>query len=587
MHPHHQHHRLAAPHWVALQRGTCPGAKACLAGRCTSGCLIDGGVVDAGTFEPGAGCGSCNPTGPNGNPNGWTPATGTPPPGACSTGEVCDKGACQAGCFLDNAFVPDGGIDPTGCNACNSGVSTTRSTKLPDQTPCYDGGTYCSVGVCVPDCLIGGALVTAGTADATNVCQSCQPKVDAGSYSPVSDGTSCTSGGNYCQSGACILGCDVQNILYTPGEADAGDLCQVCAASTPGQPVTSLSPATDGTRCNNAGGDYCFSGSCALECLIGGVLLVPDGTVDGGNPNVCCNVSASPNAWTPGFGATSVSPGTGNSPEGIAIGDVSGDGKPDIVVTNYGDGTLSILQGQGGGSFAAQTTVSVGTLPQAVALADFNADTLLDIAVVNNGGSDVTVLLNQGDDGGFTAATYAVGSKPTDIAVGDFQKPGSGDLVVSDSVSGKVGVLLSNGNGTFQAQSTYPAGVTPAGVAVADFNNDGHPDIAVVNSGSSNAMVLVNSGNGSNFTNWATVSVGLLPQAIAAVDLNGNSQPALVIGDSTGTVSASSIPAPACPRPLSRSRSAACQPLLSPATSTGRASSTWPSPTTPDRRSAY
>jgi ankyrin repeat protein len=465
--------------------------------------------------------------------------TGIPDDGGCGAGSVCEHGACTAGCYINGAFVaPNTANGSDSCESCTPAQVVSNWTNATDGTACTgNGGYYCQNGQCENVCDIAGQLLSNGSSDPANTCQSCQTANDPTNWSPVTVGavTCSSNGGNYCVEGSCALACDISGAVLDAGALDTTNGCQSCQ---PSLAATAFSPVTDGTTCST-GGTYCVGGNCANDCQIGGVLLA-DGTIDGGNPNVCCNVAKSPAGWTAGFSAATGSLTTGTSPEGIAIGDLSGDGGQDIVVTNYGDATVGIFYGQGGGTFAAQTTVSVGTLPQAVALADFNGDTLLDIAVANNGSSNVTVLLNQGD-GGFQSAIgspVSVGTKPTSIAVGSFQQPGSNDLVVADSVSGKIGVLLSNGNGTFQGQSTYPAGTTPMAVAVADFNGDSHPDIAVVNSGSSNAMVLVNSGNGSNFSLWATATVGTLPQAIAAVDLAGNSQPDLVVGDSTGTISA-------------------------------------------------
>jgi hypothetical protein len=133
-----------------------------------------------------------------------------------------------------------------------------------------------------------------------------------------------------------------------------------------------------------------------------------------------------------------------------------------------------------------------------VAVGDFNGDGIPDLAVAN--GSAVSVLLGNGDGTFQAPVSYAAGIGPIFVAAGDFNGDGKLDLAVA--ISGGVRVLLGNGDGTFQTTPiSYVAGRTPQAVAVADFNGDGAADLAVANcdsaisAGSNDVSILLNDGS--------------------------------------------------------------------------------------------
>jgi hypothetical protein len=197
--------------------------------------------------------------------------------------------------------------------------------------------------------------------------------------------------------------------------------------------------------------------------------------------------------------ASAVNYAVGNSPHSVAVGDFNGDGVPDLVAANYGDDTVTVLLGIGDGTFTAQPAIAAGSLPSAVAVGDFNNDGFLDIAVADYSGGpgSVSILLGNGNGTFQAAMSSSVGNSPYGIAVADFNGDGLLDVVTANSGSNNVSVLLGNGDGTFQAQATYAVasgGSSAWGVAVGDFNADGSPDIAVASSG--NVSVLMNQGTG-------------------------------------------------------------------------------------------
>jgi hypothetical protein len=185
------------------------------------------------------------------------------------------------------------------------------------------------------------------------------------------------------------------------------------------------------------------------------------------------------------------------------VGDFNKDGVPDLAVANKGEpvlglkGDVSVLLGNGDGSFQAALTFTVGKYPGSVAVGDFDGDGVPDLAVANGGSDSVSVLLGNGDGTFHKARNFATGAHPVSVVVSDFNADGVPDLavVVNASVSGAVGrasVLLGNGNGTFQAAWNFGAGVGPSSAAVSDFNGDGKPDLAVANLVSVNVSVLIN-----------------------------------------------------------------------------------------------
>src|SRR6266852_2860168 len=174
---------------------------------------------------------------------------------------------------------------------------------------------------------------------------------------------------------------------------------------------------------------------------------------------------------------------TGTNPVSVAIGDFNGDGKLDLAVANSSSrsNTVSVLLGNGDGSFQPQTTFATGSTPTSVAIGDFNGDGKLDLAVANANSANVSVLLGNGDGSFQAQTTFATGFIPESVAIGDFNGDGKLDLAVANGGDNNVSVLLGNGDGSFQAQTTFATGTNPQSVAIGDFNGDGERDLAVAN----------------------------------------------------------------------------------------------------------
>ena len=213
---------------------------------------------------------------------------------------------------------------------------------------------------------------------------------------------------------------------------------------------------------------------------------------------------------------------TGNYPFSVAVGDFNGDGKLDLVVANFGGNSVSVLLGNGDGTFQPAVLYAAGSNPISVAVGDFNGDGKLDLAVADYANfSNVSVLLGNGDGTFQPAVSYASGSEARSVAVGDFNGDGQLDLAVANDIGGIVSVLLGKGDGTFQPPVNYFAGASPSSVAVGDFNGDGKLDLAVANNGGGNISVLLGNGDGS-FQTAVNYAVGNAPVTITVGDFNGD-----------------------------------------------------------------
>ena len=228
----------------------------------------------------------------------------------------------------------------------------------------------------------------------------------------------------------------------------------------------------------------------------------------------------------------------GTQPDGIAIGDFRGVGKLDLAVANVQDATVSILLGNGDGTFQPQTVYAVGVGPVSIATADFNGDGKLDLGVANaNGTGTVSILLGNGDGTFQPQNVFSTGSAPGSAVAGDFNGDGNIDLVVVNFNDNTVSILLGNGDGTFQAQSVFPAGSTPNSVITADFNGDGKLDLAVTNAISNTISILLGNGDGT-LQSPLPYATGQYPVGVTTGDLNGDGELDLaVVNGNDGTVS--------------------------------------------------
>jgi hypothetical protein len=228
--------------------------------------------------------------------------------------------------------------------------------------------------------------------------------------------------------------------------------------------------------------------------------------------------------------------GVGIDPVSVAVGDLNHDGIADLVTANRGSNTVSVLLGNGDGSFGAKQDFETDTAPSSVAIGDLDGDGTSDLAVAEQGSNTVSVLIGNGD-GTFWWYGFSVGESPRSVAIGDLDGDGAPDLVVANQGSNTVSVLLGSGYGDFGAKTDFATGSEPTSVAIGDLNGDGAPDVAVANLGSGTVSVLLGSSDGT-FGAKTDFATGSDPLSIVVGDLNGDGAPDLVVGNvNSGTLS--------------------------------------------------
>ncbi len=219
----------------------------------------------------------------------------------------------------------------------------------------------------------------------------------------------------------------------------------------------------------------------------------------------------------------------GQNPTSVTLADFNGDGKLDVVAANQGSNNISVLLGNGDGTFKSAQNTAVGQSPDSLAVGDFNRDGKADLAVANFGTNTIDVLLGNGDGTFENPVSYNVGTGPTFVVTADFDNDGRLDLAVV--ASSQLSILLGNGDGSFQ--NPIHSSFTGSVLAVGDFNDDGKLDLASSSVGS--IYVALGKGNGdfkpqSQVARFNGATVGQL----LAVDVNRDSKTDLVAGTSKG-----------------------------------------------------
>jgi hypothetical protein len=220
--------------------------------------------------------------------------------------------------------------------------------------------------------------------------------------------------------------------------------------------------------------------------------------------------------------------GAGSKPISLVTGDFSDNGILDVVTANQGTNTLSLLHGNGNGTFRPAINIPLSEAPAALLAVDLTGDGRLDLVTANQSDNSISVLLNNGAGGFKPAVNYAAGTGPIALAYGDFNDDGHVDLAVADNAANTVTILLGNGKGQFSPGGTVTVGNHPTSVAVADFNHDGYSDIATVSGGFGYLDVSMNNRDGT-FAAPVNYTTGFNAHSVVVGDFEGNGIPDLAV----------------------------------------------------------
>jgi hypothetical protein len=327
----------------------------------------------------------------------------------------------------------------------------------------------------------------------------------------------------------------VRNIS-TPGTISLGSLSSFALSVTPGNPRSII------------WGDFDADGKqdiTAANSVTNSVSIIRNISSGVGNVNFATAVEV---ALTAGTG-----------PRDMTAGDLDGDGKLDIVAANSAVNSLSVLRntspGAGSISFANSLDVALmgNSYPSGVALGDLDGDGKLDLVTLSINNNYVVVALNTSTPGAISFAPVAyistgANTRPVFVTVADLNGDGKQDVATENGTSNSVGVLFNAstgvGNIAFSAAAQYalPASSNNSGISAADADGDGRLDLAAGNSGLNSVSVFLNQPPVPTIVSFvpnsaaAGSSVTLTGTNLGGATLSVNGRPASISANTGSTI---------------------------------------------------
>ncbi|MFY8021492.1 MAG: FG-GAP-like repeat-containing protein [Bacteroidia bacterium] len=238
----------------------------------------------------------------------------------------------------------------------------------------------------------------------------------------------------------------------------------------------------------------------------------------------------------------------GVTPAGLTTGDIDGDGKPDIICSNFNSGTFTVLRNLSSGTNPVffNNTFNTASGPNSTAVGDLDKDGKLDIALTNWNSNAITVYKNNSTPGNISLSLVgSVNALPTQtnpywVSIVDFDRDSINDILFSNYNSHSFSIYRGTqiNSIAFQTRIDFPQSPNQFTQAAfgTDLNYDGKPDIGVVNASNGSFSLYKNnyvSGafSSSFISSQFNLLAGSSPVYSMAKDLDGDIRPDLIVGN--------------------------------------------------------